>query len=65
MITEEEALQSSAQQLVQEHGDAAEDYALNRMQQCMDDENVIQASVWLAIAQAVCKIQTDQLKVIH
>lgn len=63
MSEEEEVLRISAMRLVEEHGAAAEEYATQKMYQCMESEDVVQASVWLAISQAVHRIQVS--KVLH
>ena len=40
-------------QLIKTHGDGAEDYTLKRMNAFMQDENIVAASTWLMLAQAI------------
>jgi hypothetical protein len=47
----------SAHQLIRQHGEAAEEIALSRMQKYMDVENLAGASAWLMIAQAIKELQ--------
>jgi len=49
----------SAHILIKQHGDNAEERALETMRKFMDAEDVAGASVWLTIAQAINKLQQE------
>lgn len=43
----------SAQLLIKQHGDRAEDVAAEKMQAMMDSDDVQGAGVWLSVGQAI------------
>jgi hypothetical protein len=48
----------SAQLLIKQHGNKAEDIAAQKMQELMDKDDVKGASVWLSISQAIENLRT-------
>lgn len=56
-MTDQKDIYRSAQIIINQHGAEAEQYALEKMQDFMDDENVVAAATWLTIAQAVHTLQ--------
>lgn len=56
-MTDEKDIYRAAYLFIQRHGDNAEDIALEKMIKFMEDQEVIGASTWLMIAQAIGKLK--------
>lgn len=52
-MTDQKDIYRAARIFMNQHGEAAEDLALSRMKSFMDEEDVVGASAWLMIAQAI------------
>jgi hypothetical protein len=56
-MTDQKDIYRSACLIIKQHGCNAEPWALDKMQDFMDVEDVAAASAWLMIAQAIHKLQ--------
>ena len=56
-MTDEIDIYRAAHMFIQRHGDSAEEVALAKMRKFMDEEEVVGASTWLMIAQAIAKLK--------
>lgn len=56
-MTDQKDIYRAAKLFINQHGAEAEKTALGRMQAFMDEEDVVGASAWLMIAQAVKELQ--------
>jgi hypothetical protein len=56
---------ASAQLLIKQHGNKAEDVAVRRMQELMDKDDAKGAGVWLAIAGAVTDLENIKQRKLH
>lgn len=56
-MTDQKDIYRAAKIFIERHGVEAEKEALSKMRAFMDEEEIIGASVWLMIAQAVKELQ--------
>ncbi len=65
-MTDQKDIYRAAQLCINHHGENAEKTALDKMQSFIDEEDVVGASAWLMIAQAVKELQqTTPNRTVH
>ncbi len=55
----------TANQLIKEHGDEAEQHAQQRMYELMDADDAKGAGVWLSVGQAIRNLQSQLGGTVH
>lgn len=56
-MTDQKDIYRSAQVIINRHGEDAEQWALDKMRTFMDAEDLVAASAWLIIAQAIQELK--------